>query len=58
MRDHIRALGLTPEGEAEEWAAIAVAHASVTSRKEAARIENARSRADVVLRKRAKKRPR
>jgi hypothetical protein len=35
--EHIRDMGLTAEEEAEEWAAIAVAQAMVTSRKEATR---------------------
>ena len=38
IRDHIRSIpGLTPEREAQEWAEITLAHASVTSRKEVGR---------------------
>jgi hypothetical protein len=43
LRDHIRALGLTPEGEAKEWAALTIALASVSSRKEIGRRRKARA---------------
>jgi hypothetical protein len=46
IREHIRSLPdvLTPAREAEEWASIAIAHASVTSRKEVARDSGKASR--------------
>jgi hypothetical protein len=45
IREHIRSLPgpRTPAREAEEWASIAIAHASVTSRKELARNDSGKA---------------
>jgi hypothetical protein len=45
IREHIRSLPepRTPAREAEEWASIAIAHASVTSRKEVARNDSGKA---------------